>query len=76
MGRPHYGLFSPCFGTVAAFHVEQGARVAADEAVAEIEIMKMFTSITACAAGEIEWVVSLGMTVNEGDLLAKIYPSP
>ncbi len=75
MGRPYAPVRAPMVGTFAAQHVENGARVAEGDVVGETESMKMLTQLTAPIAGEVEFVVSLGETVGEGDIIAKIYPA-
>jgi len=63
---------SPLTATVATWLVEDGARVAFDDQVVELEAMKMFTPVSAPASGILRYRATLGEVVGEGDLLAVI----
>ena len=60
---------SPLPGTVFDLRVAQGAEVKAGQAVMIVEAMKMENSIEAERAGVIEFKVSKGDSVAEGDVL-------
>jgi acetyl-CoA/propionyl-CoA carboxylase biotin carboxyl carrier protein len=63
---------SPLTGSISTFLVEDGAEVAEDETVIEIEAFKMFTAIRAPCAGIIRLKCTLGEVVGDDDLLAEI----
>jgi Pyruvate/2-oxoglutarate dehydrogenase complex, dihydrolipoamide acyltransferase (E2) component, and related enzymes len=75
VSRPYYPVRALTTGVVMMFHVESGAAVAEGDTLAEIEMMKVFQRVEACATGTVEWVVALGETVHQDTLLGKIYPA-
>ena len=68
-------LRAPMQGTVVAIEAEAGAAVARGRAMLVMESMKMEHVIAADAAGLVrEFVVAVGDTVFEGDILAFVEP--
>lgn len=59
-------------GTVSVVHVDDGATVARDETIAEIECMKMLWPVTAPAAGVVRLHVKLGEMIAQDQVLAII----
>lgn len=74
MGKPYYPVRSAVVGVITALYVEDGAAVQEGDKLVEVEMMKVFHRVEACADGTIEWVAALGQTVGQGALLAKLYP--
>ena len=67
-------IAAPLTGVVTVA-VEQGAKVAAGDAIATIEAMKMESAVTAPVDGVVERiVVTSGTGVEPGDLLMVISP--
>ena len=59
-------------GKLVRWLVEDGAHVAADEAYAEIEVMKMLMPLLSPAAGAISFQLPEGAVLVAGDLLARL----
>ena len=59
-------------GVVSIFYIANESVVEADEKIAEVEAMKMFHSIESPRAGVVRFLVSLGETVAEGQIIARI----
>lgn len=71
-GASEATVVAPLPGIVAAVHVQPGARVAAGDALATIEAMKMKNSIRAPRAGRIAAVlVAVGQRVQHGEPLVR-----
>jgi pyruvate/2-oxoglutarate dehydrogenase complex dihydrolipoamide acyltransferase (E2) component len=69
---PQMGV-SVAEGTIVAWHVEPGDRIAADQTICEISTDKIDTEVPAPAAGVVaEIVVPVGATVDVGTVLARI----
>ena len=54
------------------FLVDDGAPVAAGDAYAEAEAMKMLITIKAEEAGNVKYEMQPGSIINQGDLLASL----
>lgn len=67
-------LHAPIPGTLLAWLVEDGAAVAAGDAVAVIEAMKMETRLSAPVSGRIEQCVPSGALISAHSMLARIIP--
>ena len=65
-------VLSPTFGTLALFHVEDGGRVEAGDAICEIEVMKTFYRVTAEVSGIIRWKMELGELAGTDDVIGEI----
>ena len=65
-------IYSPLTGSVAVLLAEDGALIAEDEPIMELEAFKMITGINAPVAGKIYYRVALGEVVGEDDVLAVI----
>lgn len=63
---------SPCDGTFAYQHVDDGVSVEEGEAICDVEIMKMMNSIMSPASGIVRFHVALGEVVAYDDLIAVI----
>lgn len=59
-------------GSVALFHLEDGATVATGEQIMDIECMKVFYPVVATVAGVVRLRVVLGAVVGQGDVVASI----
>ncbi|KAJ8902947.1 hypothetical protein NDN08_006265 [Rhodosorus marinus] len=59
-------------GKLVRFLVQDGAHVDKDTAFAELEVMKMYLSLTTPEAGRLQLVMSEGSVVSVGDVLARL----
>ncbi len=60
-------------GTVSYTSAQTGARVTSGDPLLGIEVMKLVYQVSAPLGGEVEYVVKVGETVSEGQIVAKIY---
>lgn len=65
-------VLSPITGNIWKFEVEDGAQVAAGDAILIMESMKMEIPVEAPAAGACRFKVAPGDNVQEDDVLAVI----
>ena len=65
-------LCAPMSGKLVRYLVEDGAEIKAGAPYAEVEVMKMYMSLTAPEAGKIEFIKPEGSTLEPGALLAKV----
>lgn len=65
-------LLSPSPGKLVRFMVEDGSKLKAGDAYAEIEIMKMYMPLLACDAGVITFLKCAGSILKAGDCLGTL----
>ena len=61
---------SPSPGKLVSLLVPSGSHVNAGQAIAELEVMKMYMPLTCQESGIVNFLVSPGTPVNAGDILA------
>lgn len=59
-------------GKLARYLVEDGASVKVGSAYAEVEVMKMYMSLTVPEGGKVRWVKPEGSVLEPGDLIARV----
>ena len=67
-------VFPPIVGAVAQWLVDDGAVVAEDEVVCQVESMKVFFEVRAPPAGTLRYRAELGEIVGQEDPVAEIVP--
>ncbi|KAG5462979.1 MAG: biotin-requiring enzyme-domain-containing protein [Olpidium bornovanus] len=65
-------LLSPSPGKLVRKLVNSGDHVKRGEAYAEVEVMKMYMSLTATEDGVIQFMKQVGQTLEAGDLIGKL----